>query len=477
MTIRIGIGKTRIGTGQPYVYFDGTMIESIFEFLGTITNITGGKLYNEVRGKTDYLTVGGTAGNYTFQCPQTAAYKNADTDYIWIKKDGTTWRTASEAALVAWDLQRTPTQYDAAAPNLLRKIGILKAGVTLTAKAINELHKMFLLPIYWAGTLNAYGQVKSNRTGQSLWTPEAVAPNGNCTALTLTVISDTQINLAWANGSNNEEGISIERSTDSVTFAEIHATASGAVSYPNTGLTLGLHYYYRVRAVREGLYTNYATANAWTTVSTLIGDGQTVGQYIADDLATITKDGSNYVSQWNDKLGSGHNLTGSGTAKPLWSADGVLFDGSNDLMQSTFTLVQPEYIYAVLRIKRSQLYDMALDGKTYQTAALGQMAAGYLSCTCLYGAGHELITLDAWMIVRVLITSVANGGKLTKDAAAPALWASNPSGDMGGLTLGASGAGVYNGNSEFKEVIVRNVKDSAAQELAIYNYLKNKYGL
>jgi hypothetical protein len=43
-------------------------------FFGEISKITGGRLYNQKSGATDYLTVGGAAGSYTFQCPNTAPY-------------------------------------------------------------------------------------------------------------------------------------------------------------------------------------------------------------------------------------------------------------------------------------------------------------------------------------------------------------------------------------------------------------------
>jgi hypothetical protein len=41
----------------------------------------------------------------------------------------------------------------------------------------------------------------------------------------------------------------------------------------------------------------------------------------ANDTGTITKDGSNYVSQWNDKSGNGNNVTqGTGSLQPLYSS-------------------------------------------------------------------------------------------------------------------------------------------------------------
>src|SRR4051812_34337979 len=43
----------------------------------------------------------------------------------------------------------------------------------------------------------------------------------------------------------------------------------------------------------------------------------------ANDSGTITKDGSNNVSQWNDKSGNSNNATSSGSASPVYSATGL----------------------------------------------------------------------------------------------------------------------------------------------------------
>lgn len=67
-------------------------------------------------------------------------------------------------------------------------------------------------------------------------------------ALTLTVDSDTQITLNWTNnGATDYDGVSIERSTDGVTYAEVTTAAAGATSKANTGLTADTLYYYRIR--------------------------------------------------------------------------------------------------------------------------------------------------------------------------------------------------------------------------------------
>jgi hypothetical protein len=97
-------------------------------------------------------------------------------------------------------------------------------------------------------------------------------PNGSPSSLTLSVISDTQINLSWTNGSTNEDGISIERSTDNVTFNEIFTTASGVSTYSNTGLTENTTYYYRVRAFKSAVYSSYSNVANNTTPAPFFSD-------------------------------------------------------------------------------------------------------------------------------------------------------------------------------------------------------------
>ena len=147
----------------------------IFLFFGETSKITGGKLYNQVSGATDYITVAGSAGSETYQCPNTAAYIAADTDYIWFKTN-TSQRTATTAELIGYDLQRTPVKYDDDLPNTIGWIGILKSTTVLTAIERNNLFLSFHLPIMWDNSWNDYGVMKNNRSiiEQILWVPESV---------------------------------------------------------------------------------------------------------------------------------------------------------------------------------------------------------------------------------------------------------------------------------------------------------------
>jgi hypothetical protein len=82
--------------------------------------------------------------------------------------------------------------------------------------------------------------------------------------LTATAVSSSQINLSWADNSNNENGFAIERKTGSGgTYAEIATVGAGVTSFQNTGLTASTTYYYRVLAFNadgDSAYSNEASA-------------------------------------------------------------------------------------------------------------------------------------------------------------------------------------------------------------------------
>lgn len=92
--------------------------------------------------------------------------------------------------------------------------------------------------------------------------------DGSPSDLAVSVVSNTQLNLSWTNGSTNEDGISVERSEDGVAYAEIYQTAAAATSYNNTGLTQNTNYYYRVRAFRGSVYSEYSDVVSAYTLTT-----------------------------------------------------------------------------------------------------------------------------------------------------------------------------------------------------------------
>jgi hypothetical protein len=138
-------------------------------FFGRTENITGGRLYNEVTGATDFLTVGGAVGAETYTCPNTPEYIAADTDKIWFTLADAP-RVVTTGELIGYDLQATPVRYENSAPNTIRAI-MIRDGVFTAPQRNLMFHDLRLHPL-WDDMWNDNGFLKSNRGfAQILWTP------------------------------------------------------------------------------------------------------------------------------------------------------------------------------------------------------------------------------------------------------------------------------------------------------------------
>jgi subtilisin family serine protease len=85
------------------------------------------------------------------------------------------------------------------------------------------------------------------------------APGG----LSAQTVSDDQIDLSWTDNTSSETGYAIERRISSTGFSEVARVGVDATSYSDTGLSAGVTYTYRARAVTgtgASPYSNEATA-------------------------------------------------------------------------------------------------------------------------------------------------------------------------------------------------------------------------
>jgi len=210
----------------------------------------------------------------------------------------------------------------------------------------------------------------------------------------------------------------------------------------------------------------------------IIYDGNTVAWYDFNDLSTITKDGGNLVSRWNDKLLSGHDLIqATATKQPLLSSDGILFDGVDDFMKTVaFTFDQPEMIYIVFKQVTWTSLDKVFDGDSYISGTLYQSVNTPELRLWAGGAigGNNNLPVDTFGIVRALINAASS--KTIVNNTTPQTGTVGAS-NMGGFTLGAGANSTQCGHIQVKEIIPRKIADNETDETAIYNYLKNKYGL
>lgn len=154
--------------------------------------ITGaGNLVGLKRG--DILTVGGTAGSYTFQVPNEAGYIAADIDKVWFDQVDAQ-RTATEAEMVGFDFSRTIVKYANTSPYAIEYIMIL-ASTPATAQE-NKMRDDFDLSIWWDNTLSIHGNVKQNRgAGQSFWDIHAQNLIARMIAASETPTAERQLNI------------------------------------------------------------------------------------------------------------------------------------------------------------------------------------------------------------------------------------------------------------------------------------------
>jgi hypothetical protein len=108
-----------------------------------------------------------------------------------------------------------------------------------------------------SAVIQATSAAVSGTAAISIVLPAPTAP----TKLTLTAVSQSQINLAWTDNSNNESGFLVEQSLDGINFTLIATVGPNVRNWSATGLRANTRYYFRVRAFNAGgnsAYSNIA---------------------------------------------------------------------------------------------------------------------------------------------------------------------------------------------------------------------------
>lgn len=291
--------------------------------------------------------------------------------------------------------------------------------------------------------------------------------------------TDTQIELIWTNvGAIDYDAVKIERSLDNITFAEIASIAAGTIRYLDVDLTSGVQYFYKIRYCKGALYSDYTSVvNATTKIVRILTDGNTTAMFVYDENSTITKDGSNLVTEFKDFLNqSGSKLTAATTMRPTFESDGILFNIAHRL-KGAFTLVQPETIYGNLKQITWGSARYIFDGASADVGCVQQFTASpqLLAYAGTVATTNNNLTLNEWGVLRVKFNGASS--KIQVNETTPVTGNFGTS-NMGGFSIGGfggdAGSVVYGSNMKAREFIIRKVSDTTDNETKIYNYLKNK---
>lgn len=168
----------------------------------------------------------------------------------------TAYNTPLAIELVGTDIEGSPLSYlDLTQP--------ANASLSGTAPVL-----LFTPNTGFAGTTSFTYQVNDGELNSAIATvsvkvqsPASVpaAPSN----LVATPVSKSQINLAWTDNANNEDGFRIERSVDNRSWTEIATAGPNVQAFASTGLSANKLYYYRVRAFNvlgNSSYSNTASA-------------------------------------------------------------------------------------------------------------------------------------------------------------------------------------------------------------------------
>lgn len=257
-----------------------------------------------------------------------------------------------------------------------------------------------------------------------------------------------------------------------------NASDIGTWAAPDLTLTAGTNYIIEFKFHRYSTNSEWILSvgdNAISVFPRVITDGNTVAWF--DSQENITKDGSDLVSVWGDKSGEDNDLL-QALNKPLWvENDGVLFDGIDNVMRTaSFTFVQPEMVYLVLKQITWTANDKLMDGFSSNTGLITQFSAppNLRANAGIDSSTNPNLIMDTYGIIRVLFNGASSKLQIDENAAITGDFGAL---NMGGITLGAKATLAQFANIQVKEVIFRKIADTAQDEQDIYDYLAAKYSI
>jgi len=196
----------------------------------------------------------------------------------------------------------------------------------------------------------------------------------------------------------------------------------------------------------------------------------------------VTKDGDDYVSQWDDQSGNGRDLA-EATNKPKWIDSGInsqnviRFDGTNDNMQYTVSISQPFHFFIVALMDTWTNNDRLVDLEPGLNPSISQQGSSPQIKQQAGAAATNLVspTLGAGFLLQSFFSGTSSFQALNNDAQSSG---GNPN-TMGMNTLGIGGQSNESGCSdgEFAEIALYTAEVTGGDLTTLKNYFNDEYAL
>jgi hypothetical protein len=205
--------------------------------------------------------------------------------------------------------------------------------------------------------------------------------------------------------------------------------------------------------------------------------GNEVGWWLASDLARITKDGSDFVSAWNCKLATGHNLLQANRSyQPIWSASGITFDGVDDYMANGFTWNEPWTVVMVFEALSFTDEDRIFTATGANAPYLKQETnANTLKLGWLATINNTSFNPAQMNIIMCIREATSGELRINEDSQTGDLGANYA--NLKGLSLAAENSRSKFAHIRIQEIIGFDVAISADYKTSLYNVLKRRHGL
>ncbi len=105
--------------------------------------------------------------------------------------------------------------------------------------------------------------------------------------LIATAVSNSQIELKWADNSSNEIGFKIERKIGTDGYLLLDIVSANTTLFTDANLAQGIAYYYRVRAYNNTGNSGYS--NEASAIVVLRGDANSDGKVNALDITKVER--------------------------------------------------------------------------------------------------------------------------------------------------------------------------------------------